>query len=515
MSRASGIPPFRGMGGSPMSSFSSDMSQMDAVMLRDWRGGPVALASTIFSRLLSGMPKRYLLPLLLMLAISSFARADDWPQWLGPRRDGVWRESGLVTEFPKEGPKVLWRVPVGGGYAGPAVAEGKVFVTDRQPGAGTKRPGNPFAHVTIPGTERVVCFDEKSGKQLWVHEYDCPYSLSYSAGPRTTPAVDGDRVYTLGAEGDLFCLDTTTGKPVWSKHLAGDKSPTPTWGFAAHPLVDGEKLIVLTCGNDPAGASGLVTAFDKKTGKVLWTALGASPAGYCPPTIVQAGGTRQLIIWCPDSVNSLDPETGKPYWRQPHGPIKNGVSITTPRFYHDATLGDLLLISSANEGCLVLKLDAEKPAATVLWKRGGKSEKRTEALHCLMAPPTVREGNIYGICIQGELRCLDLKNGDRVWETLAPTAGDAGPTNWSTAFLIPLGDAGTRYLLANEHGDLVLADLDSKGYREVSRAQLIEPTNTDAGRPVLWCHPALADRCVFWRNDREMVCASLAADATK
>ena len=461
------------------------------------------------------MRKHLLSALLTILALSSPARADDWPQWLGPRRDGVWRESGLLTEFPKEGLKVRWRVPVGGGYAGPAVADGKVYVMDRQLAVGTKRPPNPFARITIPGSERVICFDEKSGNLIWTHEYDCPYSLSYSAGPRTTPAVDGDRVYTLGAEGDLFCLDVRTGKPVWSKHLATEKSPTPIWGFAAHPLVDGDNLIVLTCGTDPAGGQGLVTAFDKRTGKPIWTALAASPAGYCPPTIINAGGTRQLIIWCPDSLNSLDPETGNVYWRQQHGPIKNGVSITTPRFYHDGQLGDLLLVSSANEGCLVMKLDPKEPKATVFWKRGGKSERKTEALHSLMAPPTLREGNLYGICIQGELRCVNLKNGDRAWETLAPTAGDAGPQNWSTAFLIPLGDAGTRYILANEHGDLILADVDVKGYREVSRTHLMEPTNTDAGRPVLWCHPAFADRYVFWRNDRELVCASMAADDGK
>jgi outer membrane protein assembly factor BamB len=358
--------------------------------------------------------------------------------------------------------------------------------------------------------ERVQCVEETTGKVLWTHEYDCPYSISYSVGPRTTPSVDGDRVYTLGAEGDLFCLDTASGKVNWSKHLSSDKAPTPIWGFAGHPLIDGKKLIVLTCGKDPTGGPGLVTAFDKMTGTVLWTALAADPSGYCPPMIYTAGGMRQLIIWDPKEVHGLDPETGKVYWSLPFGPVRNGVAITTPKFFHHPQLGDLLLISSAAEGSLVLKFDTNDPKASVLWKRSGKNDKKTEALHSLMVPPVIRDGLIYGVCIQGELRCLEPRNGDRLWETYAATSGEAGPQLWATAFLIPMGDVGTRFLLPNEHGDLILADLSPKGYSEVSRTHLIDPTNVDSGRPVLWCHPAVANRCIFWRNDKEMVCASLA-----
>ncbi len=457
------------------------------------------------------MGLRWVMIALAAMIFQAAARADDWPQGLGPKRDGVWRESGLMTSFPKEGLRVLWRVPVAGGYAGPAVADGRVFVTDHVLKEGADRPKDPFAKITQPGSERVLCVDERSGKVLWMHEYDCPYSLSYSAGPRTTPAVDGDRVYTLGAEGDLLCMQTGTGQVIWARHLSSEKSPTPTWGFAAHPLVDGNKVIVLSCGNDPAGGQGLVTAFDKMNGNVLWTALAARPPGYSPPIIVNAGGTRQLITWNPASVNSLDPETGKLYWTRPFGPVQNGVAISTPRFYHDPTLGDLLLVSSAYDGTLVLKLDAEKPAASVFWNRKGKSERKAEALHLLMMPPTIRDRHVYGVDIMGQLRCLDLTNGDRLWESFVPTTGDAGEQMWATAFLIPIGETGNRYLIANDHGDLIFAELSPQGYKETSRTHLLDPTNSDPGRLVLWCHPALANRCIFWRNDKEMICASLAA----
>src|SRR2546426_656130 len=165
----------------------------------------------------------------VVLAIA-IVRADDWPQWLGPQRDGVWRETGIVENFRADGPRVRWRTPIGSGYTGPAVAQGRVFVMDRQLAPGANKPDNPFAQTTIPGTERVLCLDEADGKVLWKHGYECPYTLSYPAGPRATPTVDEGRVYTLGAEGDLFCLEAATGKVYWSHKVdarSGLSIPTP------------------------------------------------------------------------------------------------------------------------------------------------------------------------------------------------------------------------------------------------------------------------------------------------
>ncbi len=453
------------------------------------------------------MKRSFLAGLVLLGLVTASVRADDWPQWMGPRRDGVWRETGLMAAFPKEGLKVRWRVPVGGGYASAAVAEGRVFVTDFVLKSGTERPKDAFAHEAQPGVERVMCIDDATGKVLWTHEYDCPYNISYSIGPRTTPAVDGERVYTLGAEGDLLCLSVADGKMIWSKKLSGEKAATPGWGFAGHPLIDGDRLIVGTSGRDPETGLGAITAFDKLTGKQVWTAL-SDRSGYSAPMIHQAGGTRQLIYWTAEAVNSLDPETGKVYWSYRYGPIKYDVAITTPRFHHDDKLGDLLIVTSQVEGTLVLKLDAEKPAAVKLWQRGG-TMKNSEALHSLIGTPIVRDGHIYGVCSKGELRGLDLTTGDRLWETYEATNYSAGPLNWASAFIVPIGESGTRCLIANEHGDLILADVDARGYHEVSRTHLLDATNTDAHRPVLWSHPALANRTVYWRNDKELVAASM------
>src|SRR5207253_897457 len=234
--------------------------------------------------------------LLASLVCGSGASADDWPQWLGPQRDDVWRETGIVGKFPQGGPPVRWRTPIGGGYTGPAVADGRVYVMDRQLPAGAKPAKQPsFMNrpKQNPGSERVLCLNETDGKLLWKHEYDCPYTVQYDSGPRTTPLVHDRKVYTLGTEGNLFCLDSEhEGKMVWAHDFKKDYgAKTPFWGFAAHPLLDGNKLICMVGGEGSA-----VVAFDKDTGKEMWKGLTARELGYCPAMIYEAGGMRQLIV---------------------------------------------------------------------------------------------------------------------------------------------------------------------------------------------------------------------------
>jgi len=174
------------------------------------------------------------------------ARGDDWPQWLGPKRDGVWRETGIVEKFPKGGPKVLWRTPIGGGYSGPAVAGVRAYITDRLLATDAKNPASGFTKNEIPGKERVLCLDDATGQIIWKHDYDCNYDMQYPAGPRTTPVVDNGKVYTLGAMGDLLCLDTANGKVLWSKNFPKDyNAPVQVWGFAAHPLLKGASFFCL------------------------------------------------------------------------------------------------------------------------------------------------------------------------------------------------------------------------------------------------------------------------------
>lgn len=422
--------------------------------------------------------------------------ADDWPQWLGPQRDAVWRESGIIEKFPTNGPPVRWRASIAGGYAGPVVANGRVYVADRRLAQGTSNPADPFDRGVIRGGERVLCLSEADGQVLWKYEYECPYTISYPAGPRVAPLVSQGKVYTLGAEGNLFCLDATDGKVLWSHEFKKDYGiKAPMWGFAGHPLLDGNRLICLV-----GGAGSTAVAFDKDTGKELWRALSAEEPGYSSPVIYEAGGTRQLILWHPEAANALDPETGAVYWSVPFK-SRAGMTLATPR-----KLGDQLFFTAFYSGSLMLRLDSAKPAAAVAWRTLKVNEKDTTHLNAVMCTPFLEDGYIYGVCSYGQLRCLKMETGERVWETFqATTSGEA--VRWANAFIVKNGD---RFFLFNEKGDLIIAKLSPRGYEEISRAHLLEPTNKDCGRFVVWSHPAFANRHVYARNDREIICADLA-----
>jgi outer membrane protein assembly factor BamB len=436
---------------------------------------------------------------LTWLALALPARADDWPQWLGPMRDGVWRETGILEKFPDGGPPVRWRSPVASGYAGPAVASGKVFVTDRILAEGAKNPKESFPmrpSKGIPGSERVLCLNEADGKLLWKHEYECPYTCSYPLGPRTTAVVHDGKVYTLGTEGNLFCFDAGTGKVLWSHEFKKDYGArTPYWGFAAHPLIEGQKLICIVGGKDS-----LAVAFDKDTGKEIWKSLTAAQQGYCPPMIYEVAGKRQLIIWHAEAVNGLDPETGKLYWSHPLKTYQ-GMSIATPRL-----TGDELYLTAYPNTSVMLRLAADQSAATVVWKQ--TDPKR--GIYSVFSSPQLQDGYIYGIANGGFIRCLNAATGEQLWSSLQ--AHGPRPSASAECFLIKNDD---RYFVVNEHGDLMIARLTPKGYEEVSRAHLLNPTSagssTAFNRDVLWSHPAFANKCIYMRNDQEIICASLEA----
>jgi outer membrane protein assembly factor BamB len=431
-----------------------------------------------------------------LLLVGNPLFAEDWPQWLGPNRDSVWRESGIIEKFPTNGPPVRWRVSIGGGYAGPVVAKGRVYVSDRQLAQGASNPADPFDRGVIRGFERVLCLSEADGQLLWKYEYECPYSISYPAGPRVAPMVSAGKVYTLGAEGNLFCLDADNGKVLWSRDFKKDFGiKAPMWGFAGHPLLDGNRLICLV-----GGAGSTAVAFDKDTGKEIWRALSAEEPGYSSPVIYEAGGKRQLILWHPEAANSLDPITGEVYWSVPFK-SRTGMTLATPR-----KLGDSLFFTAFYSGSLMLRLDPAKPAATTVWRTLKVNEKDTTHLNAVMCTPFLEDGCIYGVCSYGQLRCLKMETGERVWETFqATTSGE--PVRWANAFIVKNGD---RFFLFNEKGDLIIAKLSPRGYEEVSRAHLLEPTGDAAGRAVLWSHPAFANRHIYARNDKEIICVDLA-----
>jgi outer membrane protein assembly factor BamB len=441
------------------------------------------------------------------LAAAGPALAADWPQWMGPNRDAVWPETGILDKFPEGGPKEVWRKPIGGGFAGPAVAGGKLYVPDKVLKPGQKEPTGMFDLTKIECTERVLCLDAKTGEQVWKYEYDSPYTISYQQGPRCTPTVVDGKVYTLGAMGDLLCLDATTGKPVWAHNFPKDYGvKVQVWGYASHPLVYKNLVVTLVGGKDA-----LVVAFDKDTGKEVWKALDAKEPGYCPPKLIDAGGVRQLVFWYSGAVCGLNPDTGAVYWKIPVKKPASDMSIMAP-----LQAGDYLYVGGNCGAQCTVKLAKDKPDASIVWQQDPVA-MGMKAGPLGMAPinmtPFAEDGVIYGVDQPGMMRAFKAETGERLWWTFKPVIGKneeedfkGAPTG--TAFLVKNGD---RFFLFADNSDLVIAKLTPKGYEELSRANLkLDLTQAFMNRKFVWCHPAFADKCCFVRNDKEIVCYSLA-----
>ena len=411
----------------------------------------------------------------VLLAATPTSQAADWPQFRGPHRDGRWDESkGILESFPSSGLKIKWRHPVGGGFSSPVVAHGRAFVLD--------------VELTKPTCrERLHCFDEKSGKQLWLYVYEEHYGEwafvpERGAGPTATPIVEKDRIYTVGANGFVHCLNVNSGKVIWQKNL-WQEYELEEMGCRPSPLIEGSLLILFT-GAKP-GAT--VLALDKMSGKVLWKALDEH-ASNSSPLAIDAGGKRQLIVWTDKSLNSLDPANGRSYWREVMT-TSNNDDVACPVFW-----GNRLLVSG-----LMLELSATAPAETIRWP-----ENRAPAKRILSNTSTpVPDGDyIYSCKSPGDLVCLEAATGNLVWSTNSITA----PKNGAAINITP--QAGGYFLFTDE-GNLIRAELSPAGYREISRAHLIDPTWPFNGYKFVYAPPAFANRQVIARSEAEVVCASL------
>lgn len=438
---------------------------------------------------------RFSLPALSLalasLLASAGAFAEDWPQWLGPTRDGIWRESGILETFPEGGPKVLWRTAIAGGYAGPAVVGDRVFVMDfvKYEGDATNDPGK---RSILKGKERILCLDAKSGRIIWEHPYDCDYGISYACGPRCTPTVVEGKLYALGAEGNFHCLDAQSGKVLWAKELKKEYNcESPIWGFTGHPLVDGDMLYCLV-----GGEGSIAVAFNRHTGKEIWRAIDEKDPGYAPPTLLEVNGQKQLAYFTPAAVHGLEPSSGKQRWSIPIKP-DYGMSIMRP-----IQSGHYVFAGATGMKSVFFELDNRGENAKEVY-RGEK----TNSLFPVNSTPILDGDYLYGVCTRGELRCVELKTGKRLWETFVPTTGLTRPANSGTAFLVKNGD---RYFIFSEKGDLIIAKLSPEKYEEISRAHLLEPTGEAMNRSVLWSCPAYANKCAYMRNDKEIICVSLA-----
>ena len=395
------------------------------------------------------------------------AATEDWPRWRGANGNGTWKAPPLPEKWPAEGLRRVWRRPVGGGYSGVAAVGNRVYTMDRQ---------------TEPEeVERILCLDADSGELIWAHAYEVAYGdLDYGSGPRATPTIDDGRVYTLGSVGHLHCLDAATGEVIWSIDSMGEmKAGIPTWGFAASVPVWKDRVFVHI--GVPGGS---VVALDRRTGKEIWRSS-EDPAGYCTPMIVSHKGSDRLIVWNPEHIVSMSPETGAIHWQVPYK-VTNGVSITAPIFEEG-----ILFVSGYWEGSKAIRLSADVNEGELIWE-----ENRW--LRGVMSQPLFREGYVYHLDKFHGLICFDLQTGERVW------ADDHKMTPKSRnphASMVWIGE-GDRALILNSDGDLILARLTPEGYDEQDRTNIIGHT---------WAHPAFAGNRVYARSQTEMVAVELPA----
>lgn len=432
--------------------------------------------------------------IVLAIATMGVGAAEDWPQWRGVGRDATIDDVGITDAFEERVVPRKWSVELGAGYSGPTVADGRVYVTDHGP---TPDPDE----LTPAEIERVLCFDAADGTLVWKFQYDSVYKIDYRAGPRAAVTIHDGKAIAVGAMGHLHCFDAKTGEVLW-KHDVDDEFGIrlPFWGIAGSPLVVDDLVIQIAAGKD----DGCVMAFDLETGIRKWHVIDER-AGYSSPILIQQAGKQVVVCWTGESISGLDPKTGTVYWRVEMLPRNMPIGVPTPVFD-----GEHLFVSSFYDGSMLIRVDADKLAAEKLWHRTGVDEKNTDALHCMIGGPIIKGKHIYGVDSHGELRCLDLKTGDRVWES-----GKAVPkARWATIHIIQLeGDSKSesREIMMNDRGHLILATLKPDGYHEHSRAALIKPTRQQLRRRggVAWAHPAIVDGLIYVRSDTELVCASI------
>jgi outer membrane protein assembly factor BamB len=420
------------------------------------------------------MPLRHpILALAAMVCSLTPILAEDWPRWRGPRADGTWNAPKLPAMWPEGGLRTVWKQPIGSGYAGISVADGRLYTLDLESPIPPRKKGES-AGDGPDGTERVLCLDAATGNILWSHRYPVKYGNlgGYANGPRSQPTIHDGKVYTLGADGHLFCFDAKSGEILW-KHdaVAEFGAKVPEWGFAGSPVIDGDRLFVHVA----AEKNGCMMAFDRQTGKELWRSL-PDPAGYCTPVVIEAKSGKQLVFWTPENIHGLDPATGRSLWKVPYK-VTYGVSIAPPIFRDD-----IVFVTGYWEGSKAIRLGQRPTDAELLWTDA-------KQLRGIMAQPLYRDGHVYTIDRSHGLTCFELKTGKVLWNDDNQLTPKARNPHASIVWL----NGGGRALALNAVGELVLCRLSPRGYEEESRTKVLD------GR--VWGHPAFAGRYLYAKTD--------------
>lgn len=402
---------------------------------------------------------RWAVVVLVLGAVGQVA-AEDWPQILGPERNGVYRGPALAEAWGAQGPRVVWRKMVGAGFSGPVVAQGRLILFHRV------------------GSEEVVeSLDARTGVSQWRYAYPTSYrdDFGFDEGPRAVPVVAGGIIYTFGAEGQLHAIDLAKGTRVWSEDaMRRFKVPKGFFGAAGSPLVE-EGRVLANVGGPEAG----IVAFDAKSGKVLWTAT-SDQASYSSPAGATIAGRRLAIFLTRAGLVGLDPATGRVQFQRPwRARIAASVNAATP-----LVIGDLIFISAEyGPGAGVLRVDGS--TLTELWTSD-------DVLTNHYATSVQHGGHLYGFHGRQEFgqsfRAVELRTGKVRWNQERFLAG--------TVTL-----AGDRLLVLRERGELVLAPASPDGFTPIARAQILPGT--------VRAYPALSDGVLFARNENTLIALDL------
>jgi len=391
------------------------------------------------------------------------ATPGDWPGWRGADRTGVSTETGLLREWPKDGPKRLWKATgLGGGYSTPSVAGGRLFVL------GSKKE-----------EEFLLALDIKDGKTLWSLKVGAVGENTGPAypGPRCTPTVDGGRVYALGSDGDLVCAEAATGKLVWKRQIEKEfEGNRGTWAYCESPLIDGD---VLVC--TPGGEQAALLALDKRNGKVIWKCPieDANQAGYASAVVAEVGGMKQYVQFLGSGLIGVSARDGKFLWRYKKN--VGGVSAATPVVRDGLVYCTASAVSGDAGGDALLRLTLEQG------KAGFKQEYYSRAMMNFHGG-VVRVGeHLYGTNRTG-LICVDFKTGKRVWLDRCVGHGS-------------IMAADGHLYVRSDCGEVVLVEATPAGYREKGRFR-----ETERSRFPTFCHPVVAGGWLYLRDEDRLLC---------
>jgi outer membrane protein assembly factor BamB len=426
--------------------------------------------------------RKILLPVFVFLFCMSNIYAQDWPQYLGPNGNSTSPQKGLLRSWPEKGPEVLWTVNVGIGYGGPVVKDGKVYLLDRDDKVGDK----------------MRCFDLSGGKELWSFGYEAPGSVMFP-GSRSVPALDGNRIYSCGPYGNLYCIDINTHKPIWNKNVWTDfgGGKIPTWAITQCPVVYGDLLIVAS----QAPQAGVV-AYEKLTGKVIWKTPSLGPVGYVSPEIVKIDGVSQVVMVTASEgrgssasggkVVGIEPLTGKILWEytgwQCGIPVPNVLEAGENR---------LLITGGYQAGAAMIKISKKSDGTYVATELFKNPDFGTHT-----QPPVLCNGYFYAQYTTNErkdgLVCMSM-DGKLMWKTGRTPLFDKGGMIFADGLLLSTDGVNKLYLIQP----------DPASFKPISSAELLKGGKTGPSNQN-WAPLALSNGKLLIRDQSRLMCVKVA-----